>query len=412
MIMNLVNRCLLILLGLYPIAAVSSQSLLDLIMILISLIWFFSIYKKGYNEETRLYFFGAEKPLLMYFIIVVLGFIFNASPDAPWLESLLKFSWVLNLYILIYALRSSILKIENVLKYILILIFLPTLYSLIGYYNGVDLITGRDNSRITGLVNSATYHAHGNAIIFVFLLSLFIFYRKNISNKFQFLLISSLMLLGVSIFLTFTRGIWLSIALSSLTMSFLYSRKRVFQTAVAIVLIFGALFFFMQKARDRITPLSQDASANERINFLKVNFEMWREYPLLGIGYGENLRRNREYWDRPEWNMPQEYNTSHAHNQFVNVLSTTGVFGLIAFLWFMFLFLYKNFKLLRKSSVDKLSTNYILLFSCLWAQVEFYFACLTDVSFEYAKIRALLILVWALIIALEKSSKYMTGNSL
>lgn len=158
--------------------------------------------------------------------------------------------------------------------------------------------------------------------------------------------------------------------------------------------------------------LANDGSAIQRINLLKVNLQMWREYPWLGIGHGENLRRNREYWDRPEWNMPPNYITSHAHNQYVNVLATTGILGFIAFMSFFSFFLIKNIKLLIKASHNKASANYALLFACLWAQIEFWLACLTDVSFEYAKIRALLILVWALVIALEKNAKSMTGEEL
>jgi O-antigen ligase len=402
--LNSNNSVILILLGLYPVAAVSSQSALDAIIILISFLWLFMIYKKGYHEN-RLSSTGAEIPLFSYFIVVILGFIFNASPEAPWLNSLVKFTWILNLYILIYAIRISNLNLNKILKFISICVLPPTIYSLVSYYHGVDLITGRENSRITGLVNSATYHAHGNAVIFVFMTSIYVFVRKRLSLNWQIFCGISLGLLGLSIFYTFTRGIWLSLTLSTFIMAFYYNWKKGLRVILVLAVIFANVYLSSEKVRGRFIPLTEDQSAIERLNLIKINFQMWKEYPLLGIGHGENLRRIQEYWNKSTWNMPKGYVLSHAHNQYVNVLSTTGILGFISFVWFFIFFLNKNFKLLRENSHVKDSAHYILLFSCFWCQIEFFIACLTDVTFEYAKIRALLILIWAVVIAVELKIK-------
>lgn len=397
------RKYLAVLLGLYPIMAVSSQTLLDAVMIAISIIWVIFFIRERRYPDLMFKKIGTEWLFLGYFLVVVSGFIFNASPDAPWFENLLKFLWILNLYILVFAFETAPIILEKVIKFIAVLVFFPTIYSLISYLHGTDLITGRDNSRITGLVNSATYHAHGNAVIFVFLMALYLFTYRKMTTRWQFFCIVSIALLGASIFLTLTRGIWLSIVISSVLMAALIRWKRAFQVLTFLGLLFGVMFFSFGVFRARIaTPMHNDGSAMERINLFKVNIQMWQEYPLLGIGMGENLRRNREYWDRPEWKMPDEYITSHAHNQFINVLSTTGVFGLIFFCSFYFFFIYKNVLHLKSLSHQKSSPEYILSFACLWVQLEFLLGCLTDVSFEYAKIRALLILVWALVVVLDR----------
>lgn len=408
-----INIFLASLLFLYPVSAVSSQTLLDVTMIGISLIWLVTGIKKGFSKEAQLNITGAEKYFASYLMVVIAGFVFNAVSAAPWQESLIKFTWMLNIYILVYAFSKMSYDIEKILKIMAVLILPPTIYSLISYYIGVDLITGIDNSRITGLVNSATYHAHGNAVIFVFFAALLTFVYQKLSRPWLILCLTSFSLLGTSIFLTLTRGIWLSIAVSTIVMVSMIRWKRAIQTLGFLVLLFGVLFMGFSALRERAAiPVSQDGSISQRLDLINVNLQMWREHPWLGIGHGENLRRNREYWDRPEWNKPPEYITSHAHNQFLNVLSTTGILGFISFMSFFTFFLWKNFKLLRKASHNKTSKNYILLFACLWAQIEFWLACLTDVSFEYAKIRALLIMVWALVIALEKHSEKMTGEKL
>jgi O-antigen ligase len=210
----------------------------------------------------------------------------------------------------------------------------------------------------------------------------------------------SLFLLGISILLTFTRGIWLSIFFSTVIMSAILSYKRTIMLILGFGILIGGLFLAWPKFQDRMLHTKNVAANMERINLFNVNIQMWKEHPILGIGYGENVRRNREYWDRPEWNMPPEYMTSHAHNQFLNVLTTTGVLGLIPFVIFMSFFFFRNIKVLKRATPG--SAGYILLFCCLWGQIEFLLACLTDVSFEYAKIRALLVLIWAIVIATER----------
>jgi O-antigen ligase len=270
----------------------------------------------------------------------------------------------------------------------------------VSFVRGFDLITGTENSRITGLVNSATYHAHGNAVLFVILIGCLYFSYHRLSSLWKVISLVSTTLLGMSIYLTYTRGIWISIFVSSALMLFYLDPKKLVKLCILTVVVFFCALQFSPKLQERVQQTTTLLTSNEeRVSLLKVNLQIWREYPLFGIGYGENLRRNREYWDRPEWNKPADYITSHAHNQFVNVLSTTGVFGFFFFCAFYFYFFYKNVKLIQKSRTEKRTESYAILMTCLWAQLEFFFACFTDVSFEYAKIRALLILVWAFLAA-------------
>ena len=190
-------------------------------------------------------------------------------------------------------------------------------------------------------------------------------------------------------------------------MFFLINFKFSLKLLLASALGFAVLFAVMPGFREQLTRIE---SNQERANLLKLNLQIFKEYPLLGIGYGENLRRNREYWDRPEWNMPVDYITSHAHNQYVNVLATTGIFGLLFFLSFFLFFVWKNISMLRQEP-DKRSFRYVLIFGCLWVQLEMLLACLTDVTFEYAKIRALYLFAWALLFAIDRYSLSMIDET-
>ena len=194
-------------------------------------------------------------------------------------------------------------------------------------------------------------------------------------------------------------------------MLFYLDFKKLVKMFSLTAVVFLCVLQFSSKLQERVQQTKSLLVSNEeRVSLLKVNLQIWREYPLFGIGYGENLRRNREYWNRPEWNKPADYITSHAHNQFINVLSTTGIFGFFFFCAFYFYFFYKNIKLIQTSRAEKKTESYAILMTCLWVQLEFFLACFTDVSFEYAKIRALLILVWALLAALQARPQLIEDN--
>lgn len=387
-------------LALYPVAAVSSQSLLDLttVVMFFSLIWMLRKNKSQFVFQK----IGIEWAFLAYVVVVILGFAINASKEAEWLRSFLKFSWLINIYILILVLQTVEIETTRIVKVLSALSLGPTLYSLISYLQGFDLITGRDNVRITGLVNSSTYHAHGNAFLFVFLVGGIFFSFKKLPKFWKVFSLISTFLLGVSILLTFTRGVWLSIFLSTIMILFFIDWKKVLKFTGGTITLFLLLFFLWPKFHDRIVTTSNSDYNEMRVSLFKVNVQIWKEYPLLGIGFGENIRRNREYWDRPEWNKPADYLTSHAHNQFLNVLATTGIFGFVFFCWFFFFFILKNVKMIQKTNRLQTPERFAILLICLWAQLQFLLACWSDVGFEYAKIRALILLVWALVIAIEQ----------
>ncbi len=395
-----------ILLALLPAAAVSSQSLLDLLLAAL----FIGLITKFFHDK-RIFIFekiGIEWAFAGYVIVVCLGFWLNASRDAEWLRSAIKFSWILNFYILFYGLQTINVNSLKIIKVLSVGTLLPTLYSLASYIHGVDLITGRDNVRITGLVNSATYHAHGNAVLFIFLVGTLFFSFKKLNTKWKVFSLISTVLLGLSILLTFTRGIWLSAFISSAIMLFFLDRRKMVKFVLTTLIIAWLSAQFWPAMDESVDLKSRPGSTGERINFIKLNLQMWQEYPLLGIGYGENIRRCREYWDKPEWRMPEDYIISHAHNQYLNVLSTTGLFGLFFFSSFFLYFINKNIKLIFKTSSVKTPERWALLITCLWAQIEFALACLTDVSFEYAKIRILILFVWALVVVIEKKPSVVT----
>lgn len=385
------------------VGAVTSQSMLDFFSTLLFLGIVRDYFKDKSGTLEKFKWLGIEWAIICYIIVIILGYIFNASPEAEHGRHLFKFMWVPTLFIFIYSLSKIEFTITKILSYFGLAFLIPNIYTVESYISGTDILTQKTIIRAVGMVGSATYHAHSNAIVFVVYCAFIYFSFGKINKHLKALSLAAATLFFFSIFITMTRGVWFSLLASASCMYGLISYKKTLKILAVVAVLFVIAFTTWPGFRQRLNIAHKLNSPSERVTLLNVNFQMWGEYPWLGIGYGENQRRNREYWDRPEWNMPEDYIISHAHNQLVNVMATTGVIGLFFFLFIFIFFVKKNWQMLQNEK-DKNSLRYMMIFACMWGQVEFIFSCMSDITFEYAKIRTLFLFVWAALIALERGT--------
>jgi len=100
-----------------------------------------------------------------------------------------------------------------------------------------------------------------------------------------------------------------------------------------------------------------DFSVYQRQQFIKYGFQMWKDNPVIGVGLG-NFRRNiNQYWSL----SPRTY----AHNNYIQLLSTTGLFGFLAY-YSIYLFLFMKLfhiqnRFLLKSKDSKLISLFVTL---------------------------------------------------
>jgi O-antigen ligase len=343
-------------------------------------------------------------------IVAALSLALNAPAPKPFGHSMKRFEWVAHLYLLIWAFSFVKLDLHKWFRYFCAAFLLPNIYALWAYWHGFEPISKTyDSDRVVGLVHSATYHAHANAVIFVFFGTLFVLLFNKLSSKDRMIGLFCFSLMFASIFLTLTRGIWFSVAVSMLFLLGMMSWRYLTWGAVVMTGLFGLCFRFSTVFHGRIQDLLIGATqatsgVSIRANLMRANFLMIHDHPFFGIGYWDQYRQIKMYW--PRLGLPSDYFMSHAHDQFVNVFATTGAFGLFFYLAFIGYFLYENVRLYVKAPANEVK---VLLLACLVAQIEFHLACLTDVTFEYAKIRVLIVLVWALLIMIRK--RYFSGNA-
>jgi len=397
----------LLTLGLCGVAfgAVVSQTFLDFsILFLLCTLVVQQIKSKKLSISLRKpYFF--EYGFICYIIVVILGLVTNHHFDYLNLSKLIKFNWIINFYILYWSITRIEFNSIQILKFFSFAFVLPNLYAVTTFVFNHNWLTRNElhESRVVGLVNSATYHAHGNALLFTFFSVIFYLNFKYLNLKLKAQATFALILFILSISLTFTRGIWISIVIVGCIFLYMNNKKHLFLALTVGCLVFSSLFKLSSVFNERINhSINTKSSDHLRWNLFKVHIEMIKDSPLLGVGHTDPLNHTAKWW--PNLNLSETYYDSHAHNQFLNVFALTGILGLICFLSFYLWFLIKNIQLFffYKKNKRNLQSYFYITIACLMVQIEFIIANFTDIGFEYTKIRILILMTWALILALDQ----------
>lgn len=97
-----------------------------------------------------------------------------------------------------------------------------------------------------------------------------------------------------------------------------------------------------------------DFSVYQRQQFIRYGFQMWKDNPVIGVGLG-NFRSNiRKYWPM----SPRSY----AHNNYIQLLTTTGLLGFLAY-YSIYLFLFiKLFYIQNKFQLQEKDSKVINIF--------------------------------------------------
>jgi O-antigen ligase len=255
----------------------------------------------------------------------------------------------------------------------------------------------------------ALAQSYGPLCVLLLPLSIYSLFRK---PKRNYLISITFIITSLAILFTFTRGVWMSLVIATLIGSFIFS-KRIGIITILILLIAGCtLMVSWPKFRERTIQVfdTQKSYDSERLVLWKTNWSIFKESPLIGIGYGENKRRLREYFNR--LGLPQNQFEGHAHNQYLHFLAGTGIIGLFFYLAWCFNFLKITLQLYNQSK-EKENLELSLLFLGLFmAQVAFHFGSLTEANFTISKNRMLMVFIWSFVLyRYLKLKKHIEDNS-
>jgi O-antigen ligase len=351
---------------------------------------------------------GSDKVLLLLFLSIVLSAIFSPDPDIDRTFVIGNGRFVFLFIAIRIALESiEFGKLQRGIYFLIPAVALIALYSISQFMSGYDIIRNRDLDTISatqelfrsgGMWGTPMTFGHSMALTFFFPLALAIQQIPANKNAQRFTILVSL-LAAISIVTSFTRGAWLGVAAGIVVISLYVNHKVRWGVLTALIVVLGVGAASSAHIRNRLTSIvSTEISSNAvRIDLWRANLEMFKDYPIFGVGYGINEKILGGYFKK--MGIEQEFN-GHAHNNFLQFLSGTGLFGFLAFSIFSLLMLWMSHRLLRDLPAEANWAKAIAL-GALGAQIALHVGGLTECNFkdaevnhQYMLILALLTVVW------------------
>ena len=227
--------------------------------------------------------------------------------------------------------------------------------------------------RITGTFsNSLTFTGfYGMSLFFV------LPFLQARGTRFRILVAGLLLLLATALVLAFARGALLAGVLTSF-LFVLMNRKYVIHFVLILLLIVVVVFLFMPDYVSRFEVAFTEhltvSGEQSRMVIWTAAWDFFTENPFFGIGTG-SFRTAYEIW-KPS---PEYEAVAHAHNQYLEALSTTGLLGFLAFIAILFIIFRKLLRSIRQSGSANAhpvikGAFYALVFLCLSSFFENHFS--------------------------------------
>ncbi len=154
----------------------------------------------------------------------------------------------------------------------------------------------------------------------------------------QLVLLVALSAMALGVVLTFTRSTWLGLAASGLVVFGLWLPRRLRLPAVGAVVMAAALLMvvdwhhLVQLQREDTAAESQH-SVSQRVSFTYVSWQMFKDHPVFGVGFGRFYDRKLPYLsDRSQDFELESLRQLNHHNTLLSLLTETGLVGLGTFL--------------------------------------------------------------------------------
>jgi O-antigen ligase len=219
---------------------------------------------------------------------------------------------------------------------------LATTSGLVGLFHGFNPLKMKQAchaERACGLFGMYMTYGYGISLFSVLMTGvlLYIGQFKTIVSRPWAILVWLINLLGT--FFAYARGGWLGY-LAAVPFYFLKGRVKTFCLVIAGLGLASVLIVAVSPKVQQ-TLLERGTSNQQRLAFYETALRAFQENPVFGLGYrnfGPNVTEIKERYDIAYPNF-----ASHAHNNFLEHLATTGFIGAIFFLLFHFFWLFETY---------------------------------------------------------------------
>lgn len=288
-----------------------------------------------WDKELRPSYSGFEIPVITYLIIVTLAFLFSPDPAESWKtgyrQFLIEIAWF---FLLVSALRREKYQ-KAVFAVLLGTLGLTVLAGLALYWRGIYF------PQTPGRIWLSLGHPNSSGAVLVLLIPWVLTPLWERPPRWVVGFSSFLALwCFLALLLTFSRTAWISLFLG-LGILFIRGRAKFLMLASAVVvlglLLWGLNLGLRTHLEDRIRSISSwrsDKNVQHRLIYWEAAYRMIRERPLLGSGPGYGIFI-RQYEEFKVLDTGEE--VTAPHNNYLTIAVSTGLPGLAAFLFLLFI---------------------------------------------------------------------------
>lgn len=278
--------------------------------------------------------FSLQSPLAVPFFLfalwVLIGLFFaldKGNSIHDYLTHLLK-------YLMLYYIIINYFHSEKRLFYLsLIIIVSSLLFSLgnIAYFYGIL------NNPLSSKLTTNTPEVPVNWVS-VIALPAAIFSVSNIftENRPYVKVLSVICLFFTSAICVLTQARSAIIAMFLAVIILFFNKKKI------MVVCLGIVFSFMMLNSINNRFIKEDPFTSLRMNIHFITFEIIKDYPIMGIGFGMQTYGNKKYIDLEVYNkrVPEKYRSEYIytdpHSILFSIAVRTGLVGLVLFLYILF----------------------------------------------------------------------------
>ncbi len=232
---------------------------------------------------------------------------------------------------------------------------IATVAGLVGLCEGYNYILMKKvpTDRNGGLFGMLMNYAH-NLIYFEIIILGMIFCKKEVEKFVNMNFLYAVFIINLlGLYMTYTRGAWLGF-LAAIPFFYFKKNLKVFVVIIISLAVFGAGVFIFA-GNSVIRPHSDKM----RMSQWKAAGKAFQERPIWGYGYLNFETHSREIKKR--FDIGELQFGGHAHNNFLEILASTGLVGFVTFMsWLIFWFL-EMYK--RDDVIGKIGLPFIIVFS-------------------------------------------------